>query len=225
MRIDVVTLFPDVFPGPLQAGVLARALADGRVGLQAHNLRQWAGSRHRQVDDIPYGGGAGMVLKPEPVFAAVQDLRQRGAGPVCVLLSPQGRPLDHALAVELAGEANLVLLCGRYEGFDERVRALADYEVSIGDYVLSGGELAAMVLVEVVTRLVPGVLGDEDSAEDDSFSGGLLEYPHYTRPAEFDGMKVPEVLLSGNHEVIAKWRREQALERTRARRPDLLKEA
>ena len=230
-RFEVVTLFPEAFPGVLGVGVVGRAIQQGVVEVNAHNLRDFAGNRHRQVDDIPYGGGPGMVLKPEPVFAAVREIRARaeasgGAAPPCVLLSPQGRPLDNDLAQELAGQPALVLVAGRYEGFDERIRTgLADYEVSIGDYVLSGGELAAMVLIEVVARHVPGVLGDEDSAASDSFSEGLLEHPQYTRPAEFEGRVVPEVLLSGNHELIRQWRQEMALERTRQRRPELLRNA
>ncbi|MEA2646901.1 MAG: tRNA (guanine37-N1)-methyltransferase [Chloroflexota bacterium] len=225
MRIDIVTLFPDMFPGPLGSGVVGRALERGTVEVTAHNLRDYAGDRHRQVDDIPYGGGPGMVLKPEPVFKAVRVLRgdDPPAAAPCGQLTPQGRRLDHALSVELAAHPRLILVAGRYEGFDERIRTgLADREVSIGDYILSGGELAAMVLVEVVARHVPGVLGDEDSASDDSFSSGLLEHPQYTRPPEFEGATVPEVLLSGNHELIRKWRHEMALERTRTRRPELL---
>ena len=228
LRFDVVTLFPDAFPGPLGIGVVGRALEQGTVELNTHNLRDFAGNRHRQVDDTPYGGGPGMVLKPEPVFAAVRSIRE-GAADVrvqgelaTVLLTPQGRPLDHDLAVELSLKPGLILVSGRYEGFDERIReGLANYEVSIGDYVLSGGELAAMVLIEVVARHVPGVLGAEDSASSDSFSEGLLEHPQYTRPAEFEGQKVPEVLLSGNHELIRQWRHEMALERTRRQRPEL----
>ncbi|MGB2939790.1 MAG: tRNA (guanosine(37)-N1)-methyltransferase TrmD [Candidatus Dormiibacterota bacterium] len=228
LRFDVVTLFPDAFPGPLGMGVVGRAIEQGTIGLTAHNLRDYAGNRHRQVDDTPYGGGPGMVLKPEPVFAAVRAIRGEAAangsaGEIpCVLLTPQGRTLDHDLAVQLAKKPGLVMVAGRYEGFDERIRTgLADYEVSIGDFVLSGGELAAMILVEVISRHVPGVLGDEDSASSDSFSEGLLEHPQYTRPAEFEGHKVPEVLLSGNHELIREWRRQMALERTRSRRPEL----
>jgi tRNA (guanine37-N1)-methyltransferase len=219
---DVVTLFPDVFPGPLGAGVIGRALARGIISVNTHDLRSFAGDRHRQVDDIPYGGGPGMVLKPEPIFKAVRQIQESGDAP-CVLLTPQGRPLDQALATELATKARVVLVAGRYEGFDERVRTgLADYEVSVGDYILSGGELAAMVLIEVVARYVPGVLGDEASAASDSFSDGLLEHPQYTRPVDFEGQRVPEVLLSGNHEMIRRWRAEMATERTRARRPELL---
>jgi tRNA (guanine37-N1)-methyltransferase len=222
MRFDVVTLFPEVFPGPLAAGVVGRALTSGVIALEAHDLRAYAGDRHRQVDDIPYGGGAGMVLKPEPIYAAVRDIREKHGAGFCVLMSPQGRPLDHELAVELSGQEGLIILSGRYEGFDERVRELAGVEVSIGDFVLSGGELAAMVLIESVARLCPGVLGDEESAASDSFSEGILEHPQYTRPADFEGRKVPEVLLSGNHRLINEWRQKAALERTRARRPDLL---
>ena len=215
-------LFPDVFPGPLGAGVVGRAIGRGELSLEAWDLRAFAGDKHRQVDDIPYGGGPGMVLKPEPIFKAVRSIRGDAIAP-CVLLTPQGRRLDQGLAAELAEHPRLILVAGRYEGFDERVRTgLADYEVSIGDYILSGGELAAMVVVEVVARHVPGVLGDEDSASSDSFSDGLLEHPQYTRPVEFEGQRVPDVLLSGNHELIRKWRAEMALERTRSRRPELL---
>jgi tRNA (guanine37-N1)-methyltransferase len=222
LRFDVVTLFPDIFPGPMAAGVLGRALAGGLVSIETHDLRAYAGDKHRQVDDIPYGGGPGMVLKPEPIFKAIREIRGSTVAP-CVLLTPQGRRLDQEMAVELATHPRLILVAGRYEGFDERVRThLADYEVSIGDYVLSGGELAAMVLIEVVARHVPGVLGHEDSASNDSFSSGLLEHPQYTRPAEFEGDRVPDVLLSGNHELIRRWRAEAALERTRKRRPELL---
>jgi tRNA (guanine37-N1)-methyltransferase len=223
VRIDILTLFPGLFPGPLGAGVVGRAAESGVLEIAAHDLRGWAGNRHRQVDDMPYGGGAGMVLKPEPVFAAVRDLKRENPGP-CVLLTPQGRLLDQALAHELANKPGLILVAGRYEGFDERIRTdLADAEVSIGDFVLSGGEIAAMVVVEVVARLIPGVLGDEESAGDDSFSAGTLEYPQYTRPAEFEGLRVPDVLLSGDHGKIKVWRDQQALERTTARRPDLIR--
>jgi tRNA (guanine37-N1)-methyltransferase len=221
VKFEIVTLFPAVFPGPLGAGVVGRAIDRGLLQVEAHDLRESAGDKHRQVDDIPYGGGPGMVLKPEPIFKAVRELQEGDPAP-CLLLTPQGRLLDQQLAAELAAKPRLILVAGRYEGFDERVRGLADYEVSIGDYILSGGELAAMVLIEVVARYVPGVLGDETSADSDSFSGGLLEHPQYTRPVEFEGQRVPEVLLSGNHEMIRKWRAEMATERTRARRPELL---
>ncbi|MFN2464308.1 MAG: tRNA (guanosine(37)-N1)-methyltransferase TrmD [Candidatus Dormibacteria bacterium] len=223
MRFDVITLFPEVFPGPVGIGVVGKALESGLVELQAHNLRDHAGNRHRQVDDMPYGGGPGMVLKPEPVYAAVREVRGSDAAPV-VILTPTGTPLSHALAAELARAPRLVLLAGRYEGFDERISALADYQVSIGDYVLSGGELAAMVLIEAVARHVPGVLGHEESAGRDSFVEGMLEHPQYTRPPEFEGLRVPDVLLSGHHEEIRRWRERMSLERTRARRPELLQQ-
>ncbi len=222
MRFDVITLFPGAFPGPLAAGVVGRALKSELISLEAHDLRAFAADQHRQVDDMPYGGGPGMVLKPEPIFKSVRHLR--GAQPVpCVLLTPQGQRLSQELAAEFARQPRLILVAGRYEGFDERVRTdLADYEVSIGDYILSGGELAAMIVVEVVARYVPGVLGDEDSVGSDSFSAGLLEHPQYTRPAEFEGQRVPDVLLSGNHELIRRWRAQMALDRTKDRRPELL---
>ncbi|MGI8610052.1 MAG: tRNA (guanosine(37)-N1)-methyltransferase TrmD [Candidatus Dormibacteria bacterium] len=223
LRFDVITLFPDIFPGPVGIGVLGRALQSGLLQLEAHDLRDYAGNRHRQVDDMPYGGGPGMVLKPEPVFAAVRDIRAEGEDAPVVLLTPTGRQLSHQLAAELATHPRLLLVAGRYEGFDERISSLADYEISIGDYVLSGGELAAMVVMEAVSRHVPGVLGDEDSAGDDSFVTGLLEHPQYTRPPEFEGLQVPEVLLSGHHEEIRRWRERMALERTTERRPELLK--
>ena len=223
LRFDVITLFPAIFPGPLGVGVVGRALEAGVLELGAHNLRDYAGNRHRQVDDMPYGGGPGMVLKPEPVFSAVRDVRGEDADAPVVLLTPTGRLLSHELAEELAGHPRLLLVAGRYEGFDERISSLAAYQVSIGDYVLSGGELAAMVLIEAVSRHVPGVLGDEDSAGDDSFVTGLLEHPQYTRPPEFEGLRVPDVLLSGHHEEIRRWRERMSLERTRERRPELLK--
>jgi tRNA (guanine37-N1)-methyltransferase len=219
---DIVTLFPGIFPGPLSAGVVGRALERGVLQLGVHDLRESAGDKRRHVDDFPYGGGPGMVLKPEPIFKAVRQLQAAGAAP-CVLLTPQGRLLDQQLAAELAALPRVILVAGRYEGFDERVRTgLADHEVSIGDYILSGGELAAMVLIEVVARYVPGVLGDDTSSASDSFSGSLLEHPQYTRPVEFEGQRVPDILLSGNHEMIRRWRAEMARERTRTRRPELL---
>ncbi len=231
MRFDVVTIFPELFPGPLAHGVLGRALARGALELRVHDLRRWAEPPHQQVDDEPFGGGAGMVFKPEPLFAAVEEIRGdlhdagRSPGPV-VLLSPQGVRLDHALAARLAAQQQLLLVCARYEGVDERVREhLVDLEVSIGDYVLTGGELPAMVLVEAVARLVPGVLGDPDSARQDSFVGGLLDHPHYTRPARFRDWEVPAVLRSGNHAEIARWRRREALRNTVLKRPDLLEVA
>ena len=219
MIFEVLTLFPEAFPGPLSAGVTGRALQSGAVRLEIHQLRDYAHDRHRQVDDIPYGGGAGMVLKPEPIFEAVRA--RNGRGPV-VLLSPQGERLRQPLVRELAAHDDLYLICGRYEGVDERVAtALVDREISIGDYVLTGGELPAMVLIDAVSRLREGVLGSPDSPLDDSFGSELLEYPHYTRPAIFEGLAVPEVLLSGHHAEIEKWRRAQAEGRTRRRRPDL----
>lgn len=223
MRIDVLTLFPGYFEAPLEASLLGRARADGLLDVRVHDLRDWAVDRHRTVDDVPYGGGAGMVLKAEPFFAAVESLYGSvEARPRTIVLTPRGRRLSQPLVRELAGEPTLLLLCGRYEGIDERVHlALAHDEISIGDYVLAGGEAAACVLVEAVTRLLPGVMGNERSAADESFADGLLEYPQYTRPAEVRGLRVPDVLRSGDHSKVAQWRRTQALDRTRALRPDL----
>jgi tRNA (guanine37-N1)-methyltransferase len=217
---EILTLFPGLFPGPLTSGVTGRGMAAGLISLRIHNLRDYTHDRHRQVDDVPYGGGAGMVLKPEPIFEAVRA--REGKGPV-ILLSPQGERLTQALVRELATHEDLYLICGRYEGVDERVAAhLVDREVSIGDYILTGGELPAMVIVDAVSRLVAGVLGSQESPQDESFAEQFLEYPHYTRPPIFEGHSVPEVLLSGHHAEIDRWRREQAAERTRRRRPDLL---
>jgi tRNA (guanine37-N1)-methyltransferase len=221
VRVDVFTIFPEILEGPLRASLLGKAIEAGVVDVRVQDLRAFATDRHRQVDDEAYGGGPGMVMKPEPVFAAVESLgRDRGR---VIVLSPAGRRLDQALVRELAAEPHLVLIAGRYEGVDERVvEGLPAEEVSIGDYVLSGGELPALVLIEAVTRLVPGVIGREESHERDSFGlHGLLDHPHYTRPAEFRGMAVPQVLLSGNHAEIARWRREAALDKTRSNRPDL----
>ncbi|MPZ73974.1 MAG: tRNA (guanosine(37)-N1)-methyltransferase TrmD [Nitriliruptorales bacterium] len=223
MRVDVLTLFPGYFDGPLRASLLGRARDSGLLSVAVHDLRDWATDRHRTVDDVPYGGGAGMVLKAEPFFAAVEGLyggiEQR---PRTIVLTPRGAPLAQERVVEFAAEPGLPLLCGRYEGIDERVHAaLAHDEVSIGDYVLAGGEAAAAVVVEAVTRLLPGVMGNTASGADESFSRGLLEYPQYTRPAEFRGMRVPDVLLSGDHDAVDRWRTEQAEERTRSTRPDL----
>jgi len=218
--IEILTLFPEMFPGPLNGGVTGRGLAAGLVTLRVHNLREYTHDRHRQVDDVPYGGGAGMVLKPEPIFEAVRA--RAGKGPV-ILLTPQGELLNQGLVRELAGHDDLYLICGRYEGVDERVAThLVNKEISIGDYVLTGGELPAMVVIDAVSRLVFGVLGSEESPKDESFDQHLLEYPHYTRPAEFEGHPVPDVLRSGHHAEIERWRRAQAAERTRRRRPDLL---
>ena len=221
MKIDVLTLFPGMFPGPLDESIIKRACESGRLQLGVHDLRDYTHDRHRTVDDRPFGGGPGMLMKPEPLFEAVEALR--GEKTRGLLTSPAGRPFRQQLARELAAEEHLVLVCGSYEGFDERVRqGLADDEISIGDYVLTNGALPAMVIIDAVTRLLPGVLGDDESSQDESFSGCLLEYPQYTRPAEFRGMNVPEVLLSGDHAAIEKWRREQATVQTRQRRPDLL---
>jgi len=222
MRIDVLTIFPGILEGPLRESLLGRAIEDRVLDVRVHDIRDFAADRHRQVDDEAYGGGPGMVMKAEPVFAAVESLGQ-GARRT-ILLSPAGRRLDQDLVRELAEEPWLVLICGRYEGVDERVaEGLPAEEVSIGDYVLSGGEVPALVVLEAVTRLVPGVIGREESHRQDSFGeGGLLDHPHYTRPAEFRGMAVPETLLSGDHAAVERWRREAALEKTRRNRPDLL---
>jgi tRNA (guanine37-N1)-methyltransferase len=221
MRIDVVTIFPGMLEGPLHESLLGKAIADGLVGVRLHDLRDFTEDRHRTVDDESFGGGPGMVMKPEPWFAAVESLGEdRGR---VILLSPAGRRLDRDLVHELSEEPHLTLLSGRYEGVDERVvEGLPAEEISIGDYVLSGGELPALVLIEAVTRLIPGVIGREESHECDSFEDGLLDHPHYTRPAEFRGMVVPEVLRSGHHAEIERWRREAALDKTRRNRPDLL---
>ena len=223
MKIDVLTLFPGMFAGPLDESIVGRARETGRLELRIHNLRDYTHDRHRTVDDRPFGGGPGMVLKPEPVLEAVEALT--GAETRVILLTPSGRRFDQSVARELAQLPHLLLLCGSYEGVDERVQeALVDDELSIGDYVLTNGALPAMVMIDAVTRLLPGVLGDDASSLDESFSHGLLEYPQYTRPAEFRGVPVPAVLLSGNHAEIARWRAEQSRLRTAGRRPDLLKQ-
>jgi tRNA (guanine37-N1)-methyltransferase len=222
MKIDVLTLFPAMFAGPLDESIVKRAREAKLLDLKIHNLRDWTHDRHKTVDDKPFGGGPGMLLKVEPLFEAIESLQREKTK--VILLSPSGRKFTQEIARELAQEKDLLLVCGSYEGFDERVReALADDELSIGDYVLTNGALPAMVVIDAVARLLPGVLGDDESSRDESFSHGLLEYPQYTRPAEFRGMKVPEVLLSGNHAEIEKWRREQAKLRTEKQRPDLLK--
>jgi tRNA (guanine37-N1)-methyltransferase len=223
MRFDVFTLLPEVFSPYLESSILQRARRRDLIDVRLHNIRDWTHDRHHVTDDTPYGGGGGMVMKPEPVFAAVEDVL--GTPPSCpvILLTPQGRVFDQKLATELTTHSQLALICGRYEGVDERIRQhLATDEISVGDFVLTGGELPALVLIDVLARLIPGVLGDLDGAEDDSHASGLLEYPHYTRPPEFRGWRVPEVLLSGDHARIARWRRRQALLRTLARRSDLL---
>lgn len=223
MRIDIVSIFPEAL-APLAVSIIGRARERGLIEIGVHDLRDFTTDRHRQVDDVSYGGGPGMVMKPEPICAAVDALARPGGPPPRVLLtSPQGRRFDHGIAEALAREAYLIVLCGRYEGVDERVAVgLGAEELSIGDYVLTGGELAAMVIVDATVRLIPGVVGDERSVAADSFAGGLLDYPHYTRPAEFRGLRVPDVLLTGHHEQIRRWRRREQLRRTLARRPDLI---
>lgn len=223
MKFDILTLFPEMFRGPFDESIIRRGQDKGLIQIGLHQIRDFATDKHQTVDDSPYGGGAGMVMKPEPLAACIEAARQQNPQALVLLTSPKGVPLTHQLALDLATKPGLIIICGRYEGIDERVHELfVDLEVSIGDYVLSGGELAAMVVVDAVTRLVPGVLGSDESAATDSFSDGLLEYPQYTRPPEFNGLRVPEILLSGNHTLIAQWRRQQALQRTAAQRPDLL---
>ena len=232
LNIDIITIFPDYFREIVDHGILRRARAAGLVDFKAHDLRNWTSDKHHVVDDRPFGGGDGMVLKPEPIFAAVETLtgcsRREEFPPETrvILLSPQGRVFSQTIAQDFASAKQIVLLCGRYEGVDERVAdALVTDEVSIGDYVLSGGEPAAMVVVDSVVRLLPGALGSDTSAVFESFSEGILDYPHYTRPTEFEGMKVPDVLLSGNHAEIERWRRDAALKKTSRNRPDLLKDS
>jgi tRNA (guanine37-N1)-methyltransferase len=222
LRFDIVTLFPELFDLPLRVSVIGRAIERGLISVVAHDLREHGIGRHRTVDDAPYGGGAGMVMRPEPLYAAVEPLRAAGA--MVILMDPVGERLTDRLARELAGAGHLAIICGRYEGIDERTRSLADREVSIGDYVLTGGELPALVLIDAVSRLVPGVI-EPASHESDSFADGLLEGPHYTRPETFREMAVPDVLLSGHHGEVARWRRREALRRTLRRRPDLLEGA
>lgn len=226
---DIVTIFPTMIEAALAVGVVGRAIERGALGVTVHDLRQYTSDRHHVVDDVPYGGGPGMVMKPEPWFRALDAITERRPDrPHVVLTSPQGRRFTQAVAKELSAQRHVVVCCGRYEGIDERVRTRVDEELSIGDYVLSGGELPALVIVDAVARLLPGVVGDEQSVVDDSFSRGLLDFPHYTRPAELDAptaLNVPAVLLSGNHAAIRRWRKRQALERTLERRPDLLASA
>lgn len=225
MRFDIITIFPEIFRGVFEFGIIRRAVEANLLELHIHDLRDFTFDRHHQVDDRPFGGGAGMVMKPEPLFRAVEALTHKAEETRVVLMSPQGKPFNQQMAKEFAEVPRLLLICGRYEGIDERVvENLVTDEVSIGDYVLSGGEIPAMVIVDAVTRLLPGALGCGESAEQDSFSNGLLDYPHYTRPADYRGLKVPEVLLSGHHAEIDKWRRERATEKTRKNRPDLLAE-
>jgi tRNA (guanine37-N1)-methyltransferase len=223
MKFDILTLFPAMFDGPFSESIIKRAVEDGLIDVRLHNIRDCAFDRHKTADDYPYGGGAGMVMKPAPLAACIEKVKAERPAARVILTTPQGKPFNQALAGELAREKEILIICGRYEGIDERVRELfVDDEISLGDFVLTGGEIAAMVLVDAVSRLIPGVLGCRDSAAGDSFSDGLLEYPQYTRPAEFRGLAVPEVLLSGNHQEIARWRRRQSLQRTWEKRPDLL---
>jgi tRNA (guanine37-N1)-methyltransferase len=226
MRIDVFTLFPEIFPGYLEASIIKRAREAGLLEIKLYNIRDFATDKHKMTDDVPYGGGGGMVMKPEPIFNAIEAVL--GIPPSCplILLTPQGRSFTQELAHQFSRQNHLALLCGRYEGVDERIRQhLVTDELSIGDYVLTGGELPALVVTDAITRLLPGVLGDPMATQNDSYAAGLLEYPHYTRPAEFRGWHVPEVLRSGDHARVARWRREQALHRTAKRRPDLLTKA
>ncbi len=223
MRIDILTLFPGMFSGPLTESILKRAQEKGLLSLHLHNIRDYTSDKHHTTDDAPYGGGGGMVMLVEPLVRAVEDVRGADQGAPVILLTPQGRVFTQRVAYELAAHERLILICGRYEGVDERVRQLVvTDEISIGDYVLTGGELAAMVIVDAVTRLIPGVLGARWGAEEDSHAMGLLEYPHYTRPPVFRGLAVPDVLLSGDHQAVARWRRREAIRRTWERRPDLL---
>jgi tRNA (guanine37-N1)-methyltransferase len=227
MKIDIVTIFPSMVQGPLAEGIVGRAVERGVLDIKVHDLRDFTTDRHRVVDDVPFGGGPGMVLKPEPLFRAVETIRAtRGVPGAVILTTPDGRRFTHAEAERLSGLEHVVVLCGRYEGVDDRVReALATDEISIGDYVLSGGELPALVIVDAMARLVPGVVGDEASVARDTFARGTLDFPQFTRPAEFGGLSVPPILLSGHHAEIEKWRRREALARTVDRRPDLLKDA
>jgi tRNA (guanine37-N1)-methyltransferase len=223
MTFDIVTIFPAMIEQPLAAGILGRAIGGGVIDFKVRDLRDFTTDRHRVVDDEPYGGGPGMVLKPEPIFRALDSIEAARGGPLTVIMtSPQGTRFTQDEARRLSGVAHIVLLCGRYEGFDDRVRERVTEELSIGDYVLTGGELPALVVLDAVARLVPGVVGDEQSVAEDSFSRGLLDFPQYTRPAEFEALRVPEVLLSGNHAEIRRWRKREALSRTLSRRPDLL---
>jgi tRNA (guanine37-N1)-methyltransferase len=228
MRIDILTLFPNMFSGPFDESIIKRAIDNNIVSIAIHNLRDWGLGKHRMVDDYPFGGGSGMVMKPEPIFEAVEAIKAQGgnASAPVILLTPQGRVFNQMIAAELAHFDRLILICGHYEGVDERIREhLATDEISIGDYVLTGGELAAMVVIDAVVRQLPGVLGSEESASDESHTTGLLEYPQYTRPQTYRNWEVPQVLISGNHAEIAKWRREQSISRTFVRRPDLLEKA
>lgn len=223
MIFDILTLFPGMFTGPFDESIIKRGKEKQLIDISLHNIRDYATDRHQVTDDAPYGGGSGMVMKVEPLAACIDAVKALNPASTVVMTSPQGRRFTHQVASELATREGLIIICGRYEGVDERIRELyVEDDISLGDYVLSGGEIAAMVIVDAVTRLIPGVLGCDDSAQTDSFCDGLLEYPQYTRPPEFKGLKVPEVLLSGNHELIRKWRRRESLRKTRTLRPDLL---
>lgn len=224
MRFDILTLFPGFFSSPLEQSIIGKAIAGGLLQVNAYNIRDYTLDKHRTTDDAPYGGGHGMVMKVEPVARALEALKSEGGTAKVILTTPQGVKFGHTLAKELSNEKRIIIICGRYEGFDERIRGFADLEVSVGDYVLTGGEIPALAIIDSVSRFIPGVLGEPESKEHDSFSNDLLEYPQYTRPEEFRGMKVPEVLLSGNHAEIEKWRRKESLRRTYLRRPDLIEE-
>jgi tRNA (guanine37-N1)-methyltransferase len=227
MQISVITIFPEIFTSYLNESIMKRARDKGIIRLDVHNLRDFSEDRHRTVDDCPYGGGPGMVMKPEPLSRAVEHVKSDGVDTLTIMLTPQGRIFNQRVAEELSRERRrLLFLCGRYEGIDDRIRRLyADEELSIGDYVLTGGELPAVVIIDAAVRLVPGVVGEEESLREESFTWGILDYPHYTRPPEWRGLRIPEVLLSGNHKLIARWRRREALQRTLRRRPDLLEKA
>jgi tRNA (guanine37-N1)-methyltransferase len=225
MIFDILTLFPEMFRSPLEGSIIGKAREEGKITINLFNIRDYAEGKHRVTDDYPYGGGKGMIMKPEPIIKGVEAIQGGDPQARIILMTPQGTPLRQEVVKRLAQLARLVLVCGRYEGVDERVREVVDEEISIGDYVLTGGELAALVLVDAVARLIPGVLGNEGAGDDDSFSQGLLEYPQYTRPKEFAGRSVPEILLSGDHEAIEQWRRKEALRRTWERRPDLISRA
>ena len=224
MRIDILTLFPEMFDGVLSASMLGRAQANGLIDIRVHNIRDYTDNKHKKADDYPFGGGAGLVMMAQPIYDCMDAVLEDGTARR-ILMTPRGRTLNQKIAKELSGEERLVLLCGHYEGVDERVMEIIDDEISVGDYVLTGGELPAMIVVDCVSRLIPGVLGSEDSAADESFSEDLLEYPQYTRPASFRGMDVPEILLNGHHAKIQAWRKEQARLKTALNRPDLLSEA
>jgi tRNA (guanine37-N1)-methyltransferase len=225
MIFDILTLFPEMFLSPLKESIIGKAREEGLITINLFNIRDYAEGKHRVTDDYPYGGGKGMIMKPEPIIRGIEAILAGKPEARVILMTPQGPPLSQEVVRRLARHARLVIICGRYEGVDERVRDVVDEEISIGDYVLTGGELAALVVVDAVARMIPGVLGDEGASEDDSFSQGLLEYPQYTRPREFAGRQVPEVLLSGDHQAIEQWRREAALRRTWERRPDLISRA